>query len=102
MRSLLSHHFPQLFSGDSNNRSQRAYEKSYSIEDSFPIASKKSNVRTDFNEHGIFLKDLTLGDKIKGMVSTGVTTGSRRTSEEKLVGLQGIIISTETQIKSSV
>jgi len=65
------------------------------------MSSRKPNAPTEYDDHGKFLKDLTLGDKIKGMVSTNVGTGSR-TSEEGLVNQQGISVSTETKIHNNV
>lgn len=100
IRSLLSNKLPKLFGMDTQNRSRNTYAKSYPT-DSFVNSTRKTKTPSEFDDHGTFLRDLTLGDKIKGTVSTGISTGER-TSEEELVDRQGISVSTEMQIHNTV
>ena len=62
-------------------------------------SSSRPKLGVGSSSHGTFLKDLSLGDKCRGTVSTGVTIGN--TSEEQLVVGQGISVSTKTHIQAT-
>jgi len=101
IRSLLSHRYPKLFGNESQNHKRSKHENSSATKDSFFITQPtKPKIAAEYSEHGDFLIELSLVDRAKGSVSTGVTAGNR-TSEEELVGRQGISVSTNTRIEAS-
>ena len=102
IRSLMSDKLPRLFGLDSHKRSRNNYARSYPT-DSFAVSSsRKTKTPSEYDDHGTFLKDMSVGNKTNGKVSTGVSTGGDRISEEEPIEQQGITITTETQIHNSV
>jgi len=105
IRSLLSRSFPKLFNFESRNSSHKTYEQSQKASNSYKMKSwsKSTTAATSSDleiEPGDYFTNprLELGDKMKGEVRTGVTSGRlrRERSEAELVERgEGIFIHTE-------
>ena len=99
MRPLLSRRFPTMFGEDSQSRSRNKYAQTDHKGNTFIMSSTTRSKAGVSSGHGRFLKDLSLGDKGRGTIFTGVTTGN--TSEEQLVLGKGIAVNTKTHIEAS-